>query len=903
MSPEFFASVNCTKELKILARRIECKERLRVFPVFLKTRVDVPVQLRFALGELDRVFVITDDPASNDELLSAVKEYVDASTQQLQDQLARHADDVKSAVQKTKEEIATAAAKTTSGVAVVGHRMKDSNDTFKDRVDQQKLVWQALASPRSRTVLIVGKGGMGKTSLACKVLSELEKAPGVAYGDEGAAQLPVGGIMYLSTRTTGINLDLVFHYAGKMLGGAAGERVTKAWSDDTLTVEQKCALLFHELAGKLYVIYLDNAEDLLTDEGRFLDTCASMKAFTDAALASGPHCTAKLIFTSRIPLAVDAGSKNATVNVKLEEGLPMDDAVQLLRELDVTGDCALASASRETLEKLVNLVQGLPRGLEVISTVLATDPFMTPDNLTTSLFAQGTSDAVRDLVEQSFRRLDRRARLIVEALAVFGAVVPISAIQFMVEPQGVSVDVVSIIKRLAVANLVSVQRAQGTVSLHPLDTKFAYSALSEADRVALERRAAAYYACLKVPITEKNYSLELVQPFLEQFNHLVKAGDHDDAMRVLASVDDNVRFREHVNIIDSVVVTMGYEGHRGIALGALDALAGKVKDAQLAMLWYLCRGQILALNGAEGAVAVCEEAIKRAVALGDYWRAAKAHVSLSVVYRYLAAPEKSQLHGQTALDMLTKAVESKGGEDKIDDYLLMNDLTQSEFIMALAAVFSPEPKVDVALRLVDKMQQRAARFNVDEWRISAYNAQYVCHAIRNEPEQTIDIATKLNNLCVATGQHKSVFALIAVALAQFSLGRADESIASFMEALEEGQRLNNLHAQGLASLDLSYIYRTVQQPAKAAEYGEMAREFFTQTKSSHRETAEAVLAVHAADDAAAEVAALLHFARRCDTCPDFVSGLLVARDAARVAAAHGIDAPDVAAYVAGKTRE
>lgn len=37
---------------------------------------------------------------------------------------------------------------------------------------------------------------------------------------------------------------------------------------------------------------------------------------------------------------------------------------------------------------------------------------------------------------------------------------------------------------------------------------------------------------------------------------------------------------------------------------------------------------------------------------------------------------------------------------------------------------------------------------------------------RNEPEKTIDVATKLNSLCVATGQHKSVFALVAIALAQ-----------------------------------------------------------------------------------------------------------------------------------------
>lgn len=79
-----------------------------------------------------------------------------------------------------------------------------------------------------------------------------------------------------------------------MLGGEAGERVSKAWADHSMTDEQKCSHLvrflsvfffffglvgitlneqFAEFTNGLYVIYLDNAEDLLTDDGKFL-VCA-----------------------------------------------------------------------------------------------------------------------------------------------------------------------------------------------------------------------------------------------------------------------------------------------------------------------------------------------------------------------------------------------------------------------------------------------------------------------------------------------------------------------------------------------------------------------------------------------------------------------------------------------------
>jgi tetratricopeptide (TPR) repeat protein len=150
---------------------------------------------------------------------------------------------------------------------------------------------------------------------------------------------------------------------------------------------------------------------------------------------------------------------------------------------------------------------------------------------------------VQALIEENYKRLDANARKVIEALAVFRQPVPPLALDYLLAPFAPGIDIPAIIRRLARANVVSVDRATKTITLHPIDQDYAYSQLPEEGagepaytRQALERRAADYYAQLRTP-PETWRTIDDLAPQLAEFEHRVQAGDYDDACRVLDAID------------------------------------------------------------------------------------------------------------------------------------------------------------------------------------------------------------------------------------------------------------------------------------------------------------------------------------------------------------------------------
>ena len=96
---------------------------------------------------------------------------------------------------------------------------------FKDRVRECEKIGELLASSSTRLVSVIGHGGMGKTALASKVLRDLERHRWPHTDDD----IPLDGIVYLSTRTAGISLERLFLGCAKLLGGESEKRLNAAW--------------------------------------------------------------------------------------------------------------------------------------------------------------------------------------------------------------------------------------------------------------------------------------------------------------------------------------------------------------------------------------------------------------------------------------------------------------------------------------------------------------------------------------------------------------------------------------------------------------------------------------------------------------------------------------------------
>lgn len=412
---------------------------------------------------------------------------------------------------------------------VVGQRPNDVAAFFKNRQQQQEEIGRLLAEPSTRVVTIIGRGGMGKTALAGKVLADLERNRWPHTEDE----IPVDGIVYMSTRGSGLTLERLFLDCARLLGGEQEAVLTRVWSSSELSAEEKVRRLFEALANGCYVVLLDNMEDLLDEEGRIMD--AGLRTFFDTCLVA--HHGTRLLITSRVPLSFRREVMRYDHRVPLIEGLPVPDGVAMLRELDPSGEYGFRDAPEETLTRAVELVHGLPRALEALAGIVKDSLFTTLDEILERLYEE--DDVVNALVETGFRRLDQNARQVVQALAVFERPVQLVAVDYLLEGFGGVTDVPGLVRRLARSHIVSVNRADRTISLHPIDRGYAYETLSEEGAFArplLERRAADYYAQLRMP-REQWRGIDDLEPHLLEFEHRVRAGQYDEAAGVLAEID------------------------------------------------------------------------------------------------------------------------------------------------------------------------------------------------------------------------------------------------------------------------------------------------------------------------------------------------------------------------------
>jgi tetratricopeptide (TPR) repeat protein len=501
--------------------------------------------LQMQLARLEEAQRQAVDPDRFQPQIETLRERIASWDQRVERQRARIAEGLEEQRQRMAEE--RAHRREEERLRVVGQPPLNVADYFKDRQRDLEKLGQLLTEPTTRLVSVIGHGGMGKTALACKVLQDLERHRW-PYTDH---ELPIDGIVYLSTRTAGISLERLFLDCAKLLGGEEQEWLNVVWTNPQLETEKKIARLLEALRDGRYVILLDNLEDLLDDQGQLTDE--DLRLFFEQALMSSQG--AQLMVTSRMALAFRREVMRFDCQVNLLDGLPVDDGVALLRELDPNGDYDLRDASKGQLAEAVEMTHGVPRALEVLAGILANDPFATLDEVLETFYEQG--DVVQALIEENYRRLDRDARRVIEALAVFRKPVPPLAVDYLLEPFAPGLDVPGVVQRLTRTNIVSVDRAAKTVTLHPIDQDYAYSQLPEEDeteaaytRQALERRAADYYVQLRTP-EETWESIDDLEPQLNEFEHRVRTGDYDDACRILNSVDHHLyQWCHYVSLVE-----------------------------------------------------------------------------------------------------------------------------------------------------------------------------------------------------------------------------------------------------------------------------------------------------------------------------------------------------------------
>lgn len=356
--------------------------------------------------------------------------------------------------------------KALSAQRVVGQRIMDVSSYFRDRDAQRRQVGELLAKPDTRLISVIGQGGIGKTAMVSKILSEIEVGTW-PYTDD---KLEADGIIYLSTRTKGITLERIFLDCAEMLGGEDEKILRQIWTS-SLDLDERINQLLMRLRDGLYIILLDNMEDLLNNEHKLQDD----ELLTFFKLSLQTPNNAKLLLTTREAIQFPDIAARFDNHVLMRDGLPEDDAIEVLRDLDPNNKLGIRDADEVLLREVARKVRGVPRALEVIASILTYDPFTNLEQLIKNDELFTRKEFVERLVRENYRRLDNDSRRVMEALAILGKPVPMVAVDFLLEPFMPGIDTRSILTKLINTYAVNFDRSSQLVSLHPIDRDYIYS--------------------------------------------------------------------------------------------------------------------------------------------------------------------------------------------------------------------------------------------------------------------------------------------------------------------------------------------------------------------------------------------------------------------------------------------
>jgi tetratricopeptide (TPR) repeat protein len=429
---------------------------------------------------------------------------------------------------------------------------------FQDRLIETKQITDFLNNDSQRLMTVVGRAGVGKTAMVCRLLKALER--GELPDDLG--EMKVDGIVYLSeTGSHRVNFANVFADLSKLLpaSGETAERLEGIYKNPQTSTGDKMRALLDAFPSGRVILLLDNFETLIDPESLSLRDSELSEALN--ALLGGQHHAVKAVITTRIaPRDLAISEPGRQHHLSLDEGLESPYAENVLREMDADGRVGLKSAPDALLNKAREKTRGYPRALEALYAILSVDRYTTLEEL---LELSLPDEVVQKLVGEAFNRLDPSAQKVMQALAVYNRPVSPAAIDYLLQPHLPSIDSALVLNRLV--NMHFARREAGRYYLHPADKEYAFSIIPEKDLTTkdtkvtkeeqgdsselpitnyqspftqhdLLNRAADYFAQARKPRAEWK-KLDDLSAQLAEFELRCEAGDYDTAASVLTDID------------------------------------------------------------------------------------------------------------------------------------------------------------------------------------------------------------------------------------------------------------------------------------------------------------------------------------------------------------------------------
>jgi tetratricopeptide (TPR) repeat protein len=504
---------------------------------------------------------------------------------------------------------------------------------FQDRHVETGLIGDFLKDDALRLMTVVGRAGIGKTAMVCRLLKSLE---GGRLPDDGAP-LNVDGIVYLSaTGSRRVNFPHLYADLCKLLPENLRHFLDAVYKNAQTSTEAKMQALLEAFPTGRTVILLDNFEDVVdtqTGEVRDAELDEALRA-----LLKLPQHGVKVILTTRVaPHALQLLQPGRQMKIELDKGLESPYAENILRAMDRDGKVGVRNAPDELLAVARERTLGYPRALEALFAILAADRDTTLQEVLSDAKNLLPENVVQVLVGEAFSRLDPLAQRVMQALAVYAYPVPATAVDYLLQPHLPGIDAAPVLRRLV--NMQFARRETGNYYLHHVDRAYALGRVPDGSpedwRVlepppyslpSLLHRGAEYFR--KGRRDESTWrSAEDLNPLIAELDLLSASGDYEAALKVLNTMLPFLErwgyYRQVERLADTVArkaqepvrsIASGLAGWAHSALGevpqaiehlkaALEAPISEAEPAR-AISWRLELAQCYAALGDHNAAAI-----------------------------------------------------------------------------------------------------------------------------------------------------------------------------------------------------------------------------------------------------------------------------------------------------------
>jgi len=520
---------------------------------------------------------------------------------------------------------------------------------FQDRHVETNLIGDFLKNDAQRLMTIVGRAGIGKTAMVCRLLNSLE---GGRLPDNGE-EMSIDGIIYLSeTGTRKVTVPNLYADLSSLLPDDIAKRLDEVYRDPKISTESKMQGLMEAFPSGQVLLLLDNFENLidpLTYNLTNTDLDEALKAILDL-----PSHGVKVIITTRVaPRDMALIHPQRQFRLDLDKGLESPYAENILREMDADGTVGLKDAPDELLNKARERTLGNPRALEALFAILSADR----DTELQEILSDREllpEKVVEVLVGEAFSRLDPTAQKVMEALAIYGRPVSPSAVDYLLQSHVPGVDSAQVLNRLV--NMNFVRKEAGRYYMHPVDKEYALSRVPEGDesdrnelvftQFALLHQGADYFKEARKP-SENWKTIDDLSAQLAEFDLRCAGQDYDTAADVLNDID-----------FDYLLLW----GHYRVMTELHERLQGKLNDPKFKSLSAGNLGSTYySLGDYQKAIEYYEQALVISREIGDRHADGIRRGNLGNVYMDLGQVEKAIEYYEQAL-VISREIGNRRGE-------------------------------------------------------------------------------------------------------------------------------------------------------------------------------------------------------------------------------------------------